>query len=555
MTVIEKVCCKLSTLTTYHYYMNYVRLPLVIAITLCAGIFIGAKMFSRDNNQDVNTAALKFREIFKYIDVYYVDSVSMDKIAETGIKKMLEDLDPHTAYIPAAEVEAMNAPLEGDFEGIGVEFTIFKDTIQVVATIQGGPSEEVGLQSGDKIIAVDGKNVAGNKQSNKSVFDNLRGKKGTKVLLTIKRRGQQKPLNFTITRNKIPTYTVEANYMLDNQTGYIKITRFGAKTYEEFRKAIEQLVSQGMKRMVVDLRDNPGGYMDKAVKIADEFIAGDKLIVYTDGKENRFDGKENASFTGMFETGELIVLIDEGSASASEIVAGALQDNDRALIVGRRSFGKGLVQKPIMLTDGSELRLTISRYYTPSGRSIQKKYESGHLDEYSSDISKRYAHGELYNADSIKFDEKQKYKTAAGRTVYGGGGIMPDIFVAQDTSYYSNYLNKLYQDNLVREFALEYANTNKERLQKMTENEYINSFNFSEKEMKDFIRFAESENVKFVAKDYQKSKNYLQNQLKAYIARTIWHKDNTYFRIIASQDNDLQQALKMFDKVGALLKK
>lgn len=535
--------------------MYYVRLPLIIAITLCAGIFIGAKMFSRGTDQDVNAATLKFREIFKYIDSYYVDSVSMDKIAESGIKKMLEDLDPHTSYIPASEVEAMNAPLEGDFEGIGVEFTIFKDTIQVVAVMQGGPSEEVGLQSGDKIIAVEGKNVAGIKVTNKTVFENLRGKKGTKVQITVKRKGQPKPLFFTITRNKIPTYTVDVSYMIDNQTGYLKVTRFGAKTYDEFRKGMEQLVSQGMKRMVLDLRDNPGGYMDKAVKIADEFISGNKLIVYTDGKENRFDGKENASFTGLFETGALIVLIDEGSASASEIVAGALQDNDRALIVGRRSFAKGLVQKPIMLTDGSELRLTISRYYTPSGRSIQKKYESGHLDEYSSDISKRYEHGELYSADSIKFDEKQKYKTTGGRIVYGGGGIMPDFFVAQDTSYYSNYLNALFQENLVREFALEYATTHKAKLSKMTENEYITYFQLSESEMKNFTDFAQTEKVKLVAKDYEKSKEFLKTQLKSYIARTIWHKENTFFRITASQDKELQEALKLFDKAEELIKK
>jgi carboxyl-terminal processing protease len=362
-------------------------------------------------------------------------------------------------------------------------------------------------------------------------------------------------LVFTISRGKIPTYTVEATYMLDKQTGYIKVTRFGAKTYDEFRKGMEQLVSQGMKQLILDLRDNPGGYMDKAVKIADEFISGEKLIVYTDGKENRFDGKDNASFTGMFETGALIVLIDEGSASASEIVAGALQDNDRALIVGRRSFGKGLVQKPIMLTDGSELRLTISRYYTPSGRSIQKKYESGHLDEYSSDISKRYEHGELYSADSIKFDEKLKYKTLNGRTVYGGGGIMPDNFVPQDTSYYSNYLNELFRENLVREFALEYAHNNKERLSKMTENQYIDSFELSEVEMKNFTTFAEQEHIKFDAKGYEKSKMFLKNQIKAFIARSIWQKENTYFRIIAQEDNELQQALKLFDKAENLIKK
>jgi carboxyl-terminal processing protease len=540
--------------TTPKNTMFYIRLPLIVALTLMAGIFIGAKMFGSRTDQDVNNAVLKFREVFKYIDSYYVDSVQMDKIAETGIKKMLEELDPHTSYIPSSEVEAMNAPLEGDFEGIGVEFTIFKDTLEVVATIQGGPSEEVGMQSGDKIIAVNGKNIAGIKLTNKTIFENLRGKKGTKVELTVIRNHNPTPLYFTVTRNKIPTYTVDGSYMIDKQTGYIKITRFGAKTYEEFRKSMEQLISQGMKRLILDLRGNPGGYMDKAVRIADEFLANNKLIVYTKGKENRFDSKEKAAFEGVFEQGAVIVLLDEGSASASEIVAGALQDNDRALIVGRRSFGKGLVQKPIILTDGSELRLTISRYYTPSGRSIQKKYELGHAADYSADIAKRYEQGELYNADSIKFDKEQAFKTAAGRTVYGGGGISPDHFIAQDTSYITTYLNQLYRANLIREFALTYANKNKITLKQMSEMNYVTSFELSDLEMQTFIAFAQNEGVKFVAKDYEISKKFIKNQIKAFIARTIWQKENVFSRILGLEDYDLIEATKLFDEAEKLLK-
>lgn len=534
--------------------INQIRLPLIVAITLCAGIFIGAKMFGAENKQEVQNISLKFREIFHYISNDYVDSVNIDKVAETGIKKMLEELDPHTSYIPASEVEEMNAPLEGDFEGIGVEFNIFKDTLQVIVPMPGGPSEEVGIQTGDRIIAVDDKNIAGVKITNKDVFEKLRGKKGTKVVLKVVRKGSPKPLEFTVTRGKIPTYTVEATYMIDNQTGYLKVTRFGAKTYDEFKKSLEQLLSQGMKRLVLDLRDNPGGYMDKAVKIADEFIAGNKLIVYTNGNQDRYDNQEKAAHQGMFENGALIVLIDEGSASASEIVAGALQDNDRALIVGRRSFGKGLVQKPISLTDGSELRLTISRYYTPSGRSIQKKYEHGKAAEYGSDVTNRYLHGELYHADSIKFDKTQQYKTLGGRVVYGGGGIMPDFFVPQDTSYYSAYLTALYRDNLVREFAIEYTNDNKERLSKMTENEYISKFELSENDLKALIAFGEKEKIAFVAKDFEVSKKFIKNQIKAMIARNIWHKDSTYFKILAAQDFDLQQCLQFFEKAEELAK-
>ncbi len=538
----------------YSNTLNQIRLPLVVALTLCAGIFIGAKMFGNQNQQDLQSVTLKFREIFHYINNDYVDSVNLNQVGEAGIKKMLEELDPHTYYIPAAEVEESNAPLEGDFEGIGVEFNIFKDTLQVVVPMPGGPSEEVGIQTGDRIVAVDNENIAGIKLTSKIVFDKLRGKKGTKVLLKVVRRSSAKPLEFTVTRGKIPTYTVDAAYMLDQQTGYLKISRFGAKTYEEFKKGMEQLISQGMKRLVLDLRDNPGGYMDKAVKIVDELVAGEKLIVYTKGNQSRYENSEKASHKGMFETGAVIVLIDDGSASASEIVAGALQDNDRALIVGRRSFGKGLVQKPISLTDGSELRLTISRYYTPSGRSIQKKYEHGKADEYSHDVTNRYLHGELYHEDSVKLDKTQAYKTAGGRTVYGGGGIMPDVFIPQDTSYYSPALHALYRENLVREFAIEYAQNNKAKLSKLAENEYLTQFEISETDWQQFVAFAKEEKIKFVEKEFAISKNFLKNQLKAMIARSIWHKETVSYRVLAKEDTDIQGCLQHFEKAEDLAK-
>ena len=353
-----------------------VRLPLLVAAAMAFGMLIGANMFRASpgkNAQAISTAYLKFRDILSYIDRDYVDSVSTDELSDYAIAKMLEKLDPHTAYIPADEMIVANSYLEADFDGIGVEFNIFQDTIFVIAPISGGPSESAGLRPSDRIIKVNGQNVAGVQISNQEVFEKLRGPKGTRVTLTILRKESKKPLSYVIIRNKIPTTSVDVHYMIDAHTGYIKINRFSANTYDEFDVALNELKKKGMNRLVLDLRENPGGYMDKATKIADEFISGNKKIVYTEGKGERYDSETYAQTRGDFEEGALIVLINEGSASASEILAGALQDNDRALLVGRRSFGKGLVQMPIPLNDGSELRLTISRYYTPSGRSPTAK--------------------------------------------------------------------------------------------------------------------------------------------------------------------------------------
>ena len=532
-----------------------VRLPLYFSLFLAAGVLIGANGFKASGNNAQATAKgyLKFRDILSYIDRDYVDSVDVEDLSDLAIGKMLEKLDPHTAYIPASEMNIARSYLEGDFEGIGVEFNIFRDTIQVVAPLIGGPSETVGIEAGDKILKVDGKNVAGVGISTQDVFEKLRGPKGSKVNLTIKRKEEKKPMTYVVTRNRIPSLSVEVSYMVDDQTGYIKVNRFAANTYDEFKTALNKLKQKGLQRLVLDLRGNPGGYMDRATKMADEFIAGHKKIVYTDGKGTKYDSETFAQVRGDFEEGALVVLVDEGSASASEIVAGALQDNDRALIVGRRSFGKGLVQMPIPLNDGSELRLTISRYYTPSGRSIQKPYTAG-AENYEMDIQNRFQRGEDFHADSIRFNDSLKYKTSKGRIVYGGGGIMPDIFVPRDTSEYTTYLNQLYAKNLVREFALNYYHDHKAELQKMSFAAYQSSFEVTDKMLQALINEASSLKITYQAQDFNRSKSLLKNNIKAYIARNLYGAEGSY-PIFHEKDPEFQRALKSFGQANQLAQK
>jgi len=469
----------------------YIRLPFLMAAAIAAGILIGATMVDNKTSiKNVFTSVLKFREILTHVERDYVDQVDTDKLVEGAIRNMLESLDPHTIYIPAEERQLTKSELEGGFDGIGIEFSIIRDTITVVDPLSGGPSEKLGLKTGDKIIKVDDENVAGIGITNRGVFKRLRGPKGSEVKVGIKRRNHSKLLDFNIVRDKIPQRSVDVSYMVDNEIGYLKISRFSATTYDEFKKELELLVDQGMKKLILDLQGNPGGYMDRAVEVADEFISGDKMIVYTKGKESRYDSESRASQTGIFEEGPLIVLIDQGSASASEIVSGALQDNDRALIVGRRSFGKGLVQRPIVLSDGSELRLVISRYYIPSGRFIQKPYRNG--EDYNQELYDRYTNGEYFSPDSTWIDEAQEYQTLKGRTVYGGGGVMPDIFVPVDTSQNSTYLNSLFISNAIGESTLKYYEANRARLEEMTYQEYVLNFEVSEKMLQALIALVEN---------------------------------------------------------------
>jgi carboxyl-terminal processing protease len=532
----------------------YIKLPIFLALAIICGIFIGAIMNKNSAGSNIAQNYMKYAEILNYIERDYVDTVNLDDLVDYSISKMLEKLDPHTVYIPKKDIEIARSQLKGDFEGIGIEFNIIKDTLYVITPINGGPSETAGLMAGDKIVKVDDKNIAGTGITNSDVFKKLRGPKGSKVKLTIKRRGIQKPLDFMITRDKIPTYSVDVSYMADPETGYIKVTNFSENTYTEFKSAITKLNGQGMKRLILDLRDNPGGYLDRATKMADEFLPDHKLIVYTNGKEPRYDQRYNAEFTGDFEKGPLIVLINEGSASASEIVSGALQDNDRALIVGRRSFGKGLVQMPIPLNDGSEIRLTISRYYTPSGRSIQKPYNPNNIDDYGSDLSKRLKQGEFFHADSIKFNDSLKFKTSKGRIVYGGGGIMPDIFVPKDTTEYTSYLVDLFNKNILREYTLDYYTNNKKELSGMKLEDYKAKFNVSEQMMNDMLSLAGKSGVKFKESEYNKSKDYIKLNIKAYIARSLYGMNGNYY-ILNEGDEIYQAAIKQFPKAIELEKK
>ncbi len=525
-----------------------IRLPIIITIALASGVFIGAKMFGSGSTSesDVAKGLYKFKEIVSYIDRDYVDTVNTDKLMDDAITGMLEKLDPHTSYIPSKDIQLANAQLEGDFEGIGIEFQIIKDTIYVVSPISGGPSESLGLKSGDKIIKIDDKQAAGIKIGTQDVFKQLRGKKGTKVKVTIIRRGNKKPIDFVITRDKIPTYSVDASYMIDNKTGYIKVSRFAANTYVEFKQALVKLKGQGMTQLMIDLRDNPGGYLDRATKIVDELLAGNKLIVYTDGKESKYDQKIFAYNKGDFEEGAIVILINEGSASASEIVSGAIQDNDRGIIIGRRSFGKGLVQMPIPLTDGSELRLTISRYYTPSGRCIQKPFGKN-AEDYELDLLHRYQHGEFFHADSIKFTDTLKYYTKNRRVVYGGGGIMPDVFIPRDTSLYSHYLGDLFSKNVIREYTLNYTNEHKKELEAMTLAQFKDNFEVSEKMLKEVIELGKRSDVKYTEKEFNRSKPLIKNNIKALIARGIW-KNEGFYPIYNESDDVYKGALKYFEQ-------
>jgi carboxyl-terminal processing protease len=540
---------------------NTVRLPILLGFTLAAGVLIGATFFSSPKSiNDVARGSAKYREILQLIDNNYVDTVNTNELVDFSIKKMLEKLDPHTYYFNAKDAVGARTQLENGYDGIGVEFNVHKDTLYVVAPLTGGPSEAVGIQSGDRFVTVDGEDFTGKKLDNGFIFSKLRGKRGSEVVIEVLRGSSKKPIKFTLKRDRIPTFSIDATYMVDKEIGYIKVTRFSESTYDEFKSALATLQSQGMKKLMLDLRGNPGGYMDRATNMVDELIGGDKMVVYTKGKDGRYDRQTRTHLAGAFEQGAVVVLIDEGSASASEIVSGALQDQDRALIVGRRSFGKGLVQMPVNLSDGSELRLTISRYYIPSGRSIQKPYQAGDIEGYEKDLKKRMDSGEFFAEDSIRNNEKQPYKTANGRLVYGGGGIRPDVFVARDTSYFSNYLYELWSKNILRDYAMHYANDNRKTLEKMAWNDFLKNFTFTDTDLQKIVKTATESGIKLNSKEFERSKNYIRLQAKAYLARQLFQKksqnglNNEYYQVMATYDDVFRKALTTFDRAEALLK-
>jgi len=532
---------------------------------------------------------LKFDDVLNLIESKYVDNPDYTALVDEAIVGMVKELDPHSEYMTAEEYQKMNEPLKGNFEGIGVQFNITKDTITVVSPISGGPSEKLGIRSGDKIVVIEDTVVAGIGITNRDVIDKLRGDKGTKVRIKIYRRGVKDLIPYTIVRDKIPIFSLDASYMLTEEIGYVKLNRFSQTTMQEFYEALDELEPQGMKHLVLDLRGNSGGYLNTAIQLSDEFLADKELIVYTEGVSNP-KRESFATNRGRFEKGKLVVLIDQGSASASEIVSGAIQDHDRGLIIGRRSFGKGLVQRPFKLRDGSTLKLTTARYYTPSGRCIQRPYEEGN-DEYRKEYQRRRDHGEFFSADSVEIDEEQKFSTDNNRIVYGGGGILPDIFIPLDTSENSEFLTKLLSNGLFYQYINEYVDDNRNELNEKypdyeafeagfdMDNAFVDAFleyakhelqhkkddklsedslevkigeeeiAIEDEEMIDELKTKAVDNSlsdEMIAEGMEVSGKIIRTRLRALLARTLW-KTEAFYRVFNAEDDAVKQAIESIE--------
>jgi carboxyl-terminal processing protease len=530
---------------SYNNSKKIIFLPIVLGIAVALGILVGRFLPSDSNftqHSNIRSRNDKLNSIINIIESNYVDSVNRNDLVESAIPAMLKKLDPHSVYIPAKDLAKANEPLQGNFEGIGISFSMLTDTILVISTIPGGPSEKLGLLPGDKILYVNDSLVAGKHIADEKIMGMLKGPRGTLVKVKILRSGQKDLIPFEIRRDKIPIYSVDVDYMVNPYIGYIKINTFAMTTFDEFMKGLRDLKDHGMTSLILDLRGNSGGIMEAAIQIADQFLKEGQLIVYTKGRASPRN-EARATGKGEFETGPLVVLIDEWSASASEILAGALQDNDRGTIIGRRSFGKGLVQEPIPFTDGSAMRLTVARYYTPTGRSIQKPYKDG-FDKYYDDISNRYTHGEFEVSDSIHFSDSLKFTTPGGKVVYGGGGIMPDKFVPVDTSGMSTYFIKVRP--YIYRFALNYTEKNREALNKFTEPE-LKKYLDKQPLMDQFIRFASDNKIKKDPAGLKLSGKIIHVQLEAYIARNIL--DNKGFYPIWEEiDTTLKYAIDYLKK-------
>jgi carboxyl-terminal processing protease len=534
---------KKDNFSRYRSYM-----PFIFAIILVAGVLLGINL-----RPDSSTGERKFfvigsdrydklNDVINYVYNSYVDSLSREFLTEETIHSMLRNLDPHSAYIPASEFQRMNDPLQGGFDGIGIEFNMIHDTVMVVNTIAGGPSEKVGLMPGDRIIKVEDEVIAGQGFSTNYIVGKLKGKKGTEVNISVLRRDVSEPIRFTIVRDQIPSFSLDVAYMIDETIGYIRLNKFSATTHAEFLLALETLKHKGMSQLVLDLRGNGGGYMEAAINIADEFLEPKKLIVYTDG-QRRPRNYAHARRNGGFENQEVIVLIDEWSASASEIVAGAIQDNDRGLVIGRRSFGKGLVQEQVQLGDGSAMRLTVARYYTPTGRSIQKPYKDGQ-EEYYNEFLERFHSGELENPESIHFNDSLEFTTPAGRVVYGGGGIMPDIFIPIARDENLAFFNQVSNRGLIYRFAFDYSDRNREQLVEFNNAaELIRRFYITQNTYQKFLDYVSQQGVR--PRDNPESRAMITNHLKAYIGRNIFGNE-AFFPIVHETDAALKKAVEVF---------
>lgn len=495
--------------------------------------------------QTVQENSLKFGRLLRLVESFYVDTTNINNLTEKAIVSLLQELDPHSVYISKEEVEKMNEPLQGNFEGIGITFNLYKDTLLVISTVPGGPSEKVGLQAGDRILNVDGTNIAGVGMKNDDVMKMLRGEKGTQVEIKVQRRNIRDLLDFTIIRDKIPIYSLDAAYMINKETGYIKLNRFSATTVEEFRTELIKLKEQNLKNLILDLRNNGGGFLQAAINLADEFLPGNNMVVYTEGKNNP-KKDYRATSQGLFEDGRVVILINEGSASASEIVAGAIQDWDRGIIIGRRSFGKGLVQQPFYLTDGSMVRLTTAHYYTPSGRGIQKPYENG-VDDYQKDYQRRFEHGEMFSADSISMPDSLKYKTLlSGRTVYGGGGIMPDIFVSMDTSAFYGYYNRLQRNSIISNFTLDYVDKNRDKLTKQFPEfrQFNEKFQIGDDIIEKIVALGEKDGIERDQESIHFTSGLMKKEIKAAIARDIYSRDQ-FYQVYNEDDKTILKALEI----------
>ncbi|KAA6347020.1 Carboxy-terminal processing protease CtpB [termite gut metagenome] len=523
--------------------------PIIIAVSIVFGILIGTfyakSTFTGTRPGIINSSSGKINTLLHIIDDQYVDTVNINNLVEDAMPQLLAELDPHSTYIPAKRLEEVNSELEGHFSGIGIQFTIQQDTVHVNNVIQGGPSEKVGLMAGDRIITVNDSTFTGKKLNNEIAMRTLKGPKGTHVKLGIKRASEKNILEFDITRGDIPQNSIDAAYMLTHDFGYIQISKFGRTTHVELLNALALLNHEKCKGLIIDLRGNTGGYMDAAIRMVNEFLSEGKLIVYTQGRRSpRSESRANG--TGSCQKMPLVVLVDEASASASEIFAGAIQDNDRGTIVGRRSFGKGLVQQPFDFEDRSGIRLTIARYYTPSGRCIQRPYASGKDENYEMDIYTRYEHGEFFSRDSIKLDESLRYSTGLGRPVYGGGGIMPDAFVPQDTTGMTSYLRTVLNKGLILQYAFQYTDKNREILNHYTDEASLLNYLNTQRVIDQFVKYAQSKNVKPRNILIQRSYNLLERSIYGNIIYNVLGKE-TYIAYVNKSDENVKKALEILN--------
>ncbi len=523
--------------------ISAVLVPLALAAGVVGGIYLG----KYEARQKLSPAQEKFQTVLGLIEDQYVDKIDIDSLMEQSIPELLASLDPHSAYIPKSELTQTNEELEGSFGGIGVSFQIITDTVKVIEVIPGGPAELVGLLPGDIILKADNKALTGENATTQDVFSTLRGPAGTRVTLSVKRKGSAKTLKFDITRDKIPEHSVDSKYMIKDGIGYIRISKFARNTYEEFFNALVELKRKGASKYILDLRGNSGGFMDQAIYMANEFLPAGKMIVYTKGRNPENETIAISDGNGQFQNSEIVVLTNEFSASASEIFSGAIQDNDRGLVIGRRSFGKGLVQNPIMLPDSSAIRLTVARYYTPSGRSIQKEYQRGKDGKYELDIVDRFNHGEFYSSDSIKFDKSKVFTTGNGRTVYGGGGIMPDVFVPEDTLGYTSYYLEALNRGLLQRYAEKFSESYRDVLKdNKTVTELLRVLPRDNTLLNNFVEYAAQNGLPARWYYINKSRELLLSQLKAVIARDLIGF-NGYIEVLNKSDNTIRIATEKLE--------